>query len=81
MGEVAVGLIGEIDVALRNCPRLIFDMPDLRTIDIVQRDLGRKQLAVKKIREQYLRKLKDEGFTEDEALGLLEEGDGSSHGR
>lgn len=81
MGDIAAGLIGEIDVALRNFPALTFEMPDIRTIDIVQRDIGKKQLAIQKIRDQYLRKLKDEGFTEDEALNLLEEGDGSTRSR
>ncbi|MBH1833381.1 DEAD/DEAH box helicase [Stenotrophomonas maltophilia] len=81
MGEVAAGLIGEIDLALKEFPELKFDMPDLKTINIVQRDLGKKQVAIKKIRDQYLRKLREEGFTEDEALDLLEEGDGSSRGR
>ncbi|MEN5220728.1 ATP-binding domain-containing protein [Stenotrophomonas sp. TWI602] len=81
MGDVAVGLMGEVNSALRKFPVLEFDMPDLQNINFIQRDLGKKQAAIKKIRDQYLRKLELEGFTEDEALGLLEEGDGPTRSR
>lgn len=81
MGDIAVGLMNEISEALAKFPNLEFVMPDLSKINFIQRDLGRKQAAIKKIRDQYLKQLQAEGFTEDEALGLLEEGNGPTRNR
>ena len=81
MGDIAVGLMQEISVAVQKFPNLEFVMPDLTKINFIQRDLGKKQAAIKRIREQYLKQLQGEGFTEDEALNLLEEGNGPSRSR
>lgn len=75
IGQTATSLIGEISIALSKVPNLEFTMPDLEQVELIQRDLTRKQAEVKKIREEYLRRLKEQGFSEDEARDFLEEGD------
>ncbi|MCC4594043.1 ATP-binding domain-containing protein [Xanthomonas campestris pv. phormiicola] len=81
MGEIASGLMQEISVAMQEFPNLKFAMPDLTKINFIQRDMGKKQAAIKKIRDQYLKQLQAEGFTEDEAMDLLEERNGATRGR
>ncbi|MGV7165407.1 DEAD/DEAH box helicase [Xanthomonas citri] len=81
MGEIASGLVQEIAVAMQEFPNLRFAMPDLTKINFIQRDMGKKQAALKKIRDQYLKQLQAEGFTEDEAMDLLEERNGATRGR
>lgn len=73
IGETARAFETEIEMSLRHFPRLEFEMPNLRDIDFIQRDITEKQARLKRIRSQYLRELKDEGYTEEQALELLEE--------
>ncbi|AGO43261.1 hypothetical protein M062_07430 [Pseudomonas aeruginosa RP73] len=46
-------------------------MPDISEIDLIQRDLSKRSIKAKKIRNEYIQKLKDEGFTEDEIADIL----------
>jgi superfamily I DNA and RNA helicase len=78
IGSIAVGLIGEVAIALQNFPFLRFKMPDLQQVEFIQRDLSKKQAKLKRIREQYLRELQRQGFTEDQAKELLSEDAGGA---
>jgi superfamily I DNA and RNA helicase len=53
-------------------------MPDLERVELIQRDMSKKQERLKRIRDQYLRELQKQGFTEDQALELLQEDAGGS---
>ena len=46
-------------------------MPDLRKVDLIQRDLSEKAIKAKRIRDEYVRRLRKEGFTEEEIPELL----------
>lgn len=72
IGDIARAFVAEIDMSLAHFPHLDFEMPNLRDIDFIQRDITEKQARLKRIRNQYLRELKDEGYTEEQALELLE---------
>jgi len=78
VGAIANGLIEELRAALANFPFLRFEMPDLARVEFIQRDMSKKQARLKKIRDQYLRELQRQGFTEDQALELLQEDSGGS---
>lgn len=78
MGSIASGLIEEIRLALNNFPNLVFEMPDLEKIDLIQRDISKKQARLKKIRDAYLKQLREQGVSEEEALDLLLEEQGGS---
>lgn len=71
LGDSARRVAVEIDTALRNFPHLKFKMPDISEIDLIQRDLSKRSIKAKKIRNEYIQKLKDEGFTEDEIADIL----------
>jgi superfamily I DNA and RNA helicase len=64
-------LTEEIRLARENFPRLIFTMPNLTEINLIQRDLSERSVRAKKIRSKYLDDLKREGFTDDEVLEIL----------
>lgn len=70
LGDSARRVAVEIDTALRNF-HLKFKMPDISEIDLIQRDLSKRSIKAKKIRNEYIQKLKDEGFTEDEIADIL----------
>lgn len=61
-------IFDELKTALKNSPRLIFKWPNLAKVETLQRDLSKKQERVRKLREEFVRKLANEGITEEEAL-------------
>lgn len=61
-------IFDELELALKNSPRLLFSWPDLAKVETLQRDLSKKQERVRKLREEYVKKLANEGITEEEAL-------------
>lgn len=71
VGNRAQSFINEIDTAIGHCPELVFTMPDPQTIETIQRDLGERAVRAKKIREDYLKELRDLGLNEDEIANLL----------
>lgn len=69
--DAASQVAREVDQALRNFPSLRFVMPDLSHIDLIQRDLSERSVRAKRIRQEYLTKLKSEGFSDSEIADLL----------
>jgi superfamily I DNA and RNA helicase len=65
------GIGREIQSALTHFPYLEFKMPDLREVELIQRDLSERTAKAKKIREEYERRLLAEGFSEEEILDIL----------
>jgi superfamily I DNA and RNA helicase len=73
VGQAASSFITEIGMALSKMPRLEFVMPDLEQVNFIQRDLTQKQAEVKRIREEYLARLRDQGLSEEQAIEFLDE--------
>jgi superfamily I DNA and RNA helicase len=61
----------EIDTAMEHFPYLDFVMPDLRQVELIQRDLSQRSVRAKKIRDEFTKRLRAEGFTDDEIADLL----------
>jgi superfamily I DNA and RNA helicase len=79
IGQRATRLVAEISKAEREFPRLKFRMPDLEQVEMIQRDLSEKQAKLHKIREEYVQRLRDEGFDEEEINdAIFEAKDGRS---
>lgn len=78
VGEPASRIFREVDRALTLAPEIRFTMPNLREIDTIQRGLSRKQAKAKAAREEFFRKLRAAGYSDEEieeeiALGLKSE--------
>lgn len=71
MVDVAATICGEIREAQKNFPKIVFTMPDIKKVNTIQRDLNQRSIKAKEIREEYLKRLKQEGFDIDEAADLL----------
>ncbi|MBX3514821.1 MAG: DEAD/DEAH box helicase [Xanthobacteraceae bacterium] len=71
IGPNAANYFNEIKTAVRLLPNLEFRMPDLRQVNLIQRDLSEKTEKLKKAREEYLAQLDDIGMSEDEALETI----------
>lgn len=79
MGSTATRLMREISEARQQFPRLKFDMPDLQKVELIQRDLSEKQTKLLRIKEEYVQRLRDEGFSDDEISEvIIEAKDGRS---
>ncbi|MCD5975965.1 DEAD/DEAH box helicase [Pseudomonas quasicaspiana] len=61
----------EIDAAAADFPYLRFTMPDLSEMNLIQRDMSEKTIRAKVIRLEFIAKLREEGFTDDEIDDLL----------
>jgi superfamily I DNA and RNA helicase len=61
----------EIRTALKRFPYLDFTMPDLRQVELIQRDLSEKHAKAMKIRNEFTKRLITEGFSEDEIYEIL----------
>lgn len=70
-GSAAAKICREIDEALAHFPDLEFTMPDLEEVELIQRDLSERSIRAKRIRDEYFRRLRDEGFRDDEILDIL----------
>jgi len=71
VGVTARAICGEVDKALMNFPDLKFVMPDLNEVELVQRDLSRRTVRAKKIRADFIKRLKAEGLSDDEINEFL----------
>lgn len=71
IGMVAAAIKQEIETSLNNFPLLKFNMPDLKKVELIQRDLSERTIRANKIREEYQDKLKKEGFSAEEIADLL----------
>lgn len=66
IGEPASRIFKEIDRALELAPEIRFVMRSLPEIDMIQRGLSRKQAKAKAAREEFFRKLRAAGYSEEE---------------
>jgi superfamily I DNA and RNA helicase len=73
VGDVAKEFCAEIATAVSKLPYLEFRVPDLEQVELIQRDLSERNARAKSIRAEYVRKLKAEGFDEDEIADILSE--------
>jgi len=71
IGPVAEAIQNEINVAHLNFPFLRFTMPDLHAVELIQRDLSERTIKANKIRGEYLARLREEGFSEEEIADIL----------
>ena len=71
IGELAVAFENEIRTALERFPYLDFTMPDLRQVELIQRDLSERHAKAMKIRNEFTKRLRSEGFSEDEIYDIL----------
>jgi superfamily I DNA and RNA helicase len=71
VGPLARAFEGEIRAALDRFPYLDFTMPDLRQVELIQRDLSERHAKAMKIRNEFTKRLRSEGFSEDEIYDIL----------
>jgi superfamily I DNA and RNA helicase len=76
VGPAAKATLDEFSVAIGEAPSMNFIMPDLAEIDTIQRGFSKKQAAARAAREQYVKRLKAAGFSEDEIEEELKLGAG-----
>ncbi|MGP0060446.1 MAG: DEAD/DEAH box helicase [Beijerinckiaceae bacterium] len=66
IGRSAADILAEVKIASDYAPEMKFIMPDLREIETIQRGFSKKQAAARAAREQYVKKLKAAGFSDEE---------------
>lgn len=62
----------EIFNAGSKSPQLIFDWPNLPEVDMLQRDISNREVHAKKIQRDYLKRMAELGYSEDDALAELD---------
>ena len=70
----ARGLINELDTAIHNAPKILFKMPNLLEIETIQRGFTQKQVKAKAARDDFVKKLKLAGLSDDEIAEELGQG-------
>nr|WP_283105007.1 ATP-binding domain-containing protein [Shewanella dokdonensis] len=65
VGNAAQFFFDEIETSLHNSPSLIFNVPDKKEIETIQRDLNSKPQELRKLQKLY-NDLLEKGFTEEE---------------
>lgn len=70
-GGGAASICKELEAAMQYFPYLVFTMPDLHQVELIQRDLSQRSVRAKKIRDEYVGRLREEGFSEDEIADIL----------
>ncbi|MEK9968708.1 MAG: ATP-binding domain-containing protein, partial [Ferrovibrio sp.] len=71
VGDDANRIILEMNRAMALSPEMHFVMPDLKRIETIQRDFSKKQARAKAARDEYLRKLRAAGLSEEEIADEL----------
>lgn len=71
MGQPAAAINEEIATAAKHFPMLEFTMPDLAKVEMIQRDLSKRATRAKKARQEVIRSLKNQGFTDAEIEEVL----------
>lgn len=64
IGQLPV--LGELSRAIGLAPKITFVMPNLAAIETIQRGLSKRQAKAKAAREEYIRKLKAAGYSDEE---------------
>lgn len=72
VGDRAQFFFDEIDKSMENCPSLIFEVPDAKKIETIQRDLNSKPQEVFKL-QKIVGELKKKGFTDEQIQMEFEE--------
>ncbi|NNH84975.1 ATP-binding domain-containing protein [Rhizobium laguerreae] len=72
--RMAAPIIAELQTAIGNAPKINFVMPDLNEIETIQRGFSKKQTAARAAKEQYLKKLREAGFSDDEIEEEIQQG-------
>lgn len=75
IGDYANFFIAELSVALKNSPRLEFTFPDLRQVELLQRDINKRDAKLAQLRDRYRKDLDRLGLTEEEAFEFFSGGD------
>lgn len=66
VGPAAARIFRELEKANAKAPEMKFTMPDLAAIETIQRGFSKKQAAARAAREQFVKRLKAAGFSDDE---------------
>jgi superfamily I DNA and RNA helicase len=74
IGEAGQRIINELAEALQLTPRIQFVMPDIREIETIQRGFSKRQSAAKAAKEQFLKRMRAAGFSDDEIEEELQQG-------
>ncbi|MDT8921725.1 ATP-binding domain-containing protein [Pseudomonas taiwanensis] len=61
----------EVEAAAADFPFLRFRMPDLSRMNLIQRDMSEKSLKAIKLRQEFIERGREEGFTDDEIEDIL----------
>lgn len=65
-------IFNEIQLAASKSPQLIFTWPNLPEVDMLQRDMSKREDNARKIQKEYLKRMAELGFSEDDAFAELE---------
>ena len=67
VGPAATAILAELKIAYDydNAPEIKFIMPDLKQIETIQRGFSKKQAAARAAREQFIKKLRAAGFSDE----------------
>ncbi len=71
VGDRAKAFCDEIAMAKQHFPHLDFVMPNPRQIETIQRDMSERAAKAKRLREDYVKRLRQLGMAEDEAEEYL----------
>lgn len=74
IGAAANAIVEELRVAYTAAPEMRFRMPDLAKIDTIQRGFSKKQEAIRKARDEFVKRLRDAGFSDEEIDEELQNG-------
>lgn len=66
VGSAAQRFFDELATASGEAPDLKFTMPDLAVIETIQRGFSKKQAAVRLARDQFIKRLRAAGFSDEE---------------
>lgn len=65
-GPLSEKIFGELELAMETAPEMRFTMPDLKAVETIQRGFSKKQAVARKARDEFVKKLRDGGFSDDE---------------
>lgn len=71
VGDAAQDVCSEITAAMKQFPRIKFKMPDLDHVKLIQRDLSERSAKAKKLFEEFAKKMRAAGFTDDDISKMV----------
>jgi superfamily I DNA and RNA helicase len=71
ISKSATDVCNEVGQSLEHFPYIEFIMPDLKKVELIQRDLSARSVKAKKIKDEFTKRLRKEGFTDDEIADIL----------